>query len=333
MAPPTNFSSIAPGIDTPDGYFIPHAYNPDPYPDPIHIPTGSSVIDTDSVVGDFGRTYHGYKEGKYLLPNDAAEQDRLDFQYAGVSVLLAGRLFFAPIVNPKYAIDIATGTGIWAIEFAEMFPNCQVIGTDLSSIQPTNPPSNVTFLKDDAESDWVFPYKFDYVHLRIIFTCFNDHKRMMQEAFKSMHSGGWMEYQDPDASCVGCVDNETPDYFAFQRVISAARIGAKLLVGRDIALTRKYKGWMEEVGFVNVHEHKVRIPLSPWPTDPREKLGGSYMQRNYLDGALMALWKMVRASGMSEVETKCLFTDAKAELLDTSKRLYTVLYVVYGQKP
>lgn len=34
-------------------------------------PEGKSVIDPDSVLGDSGRWYHGYKDGKYLLPNDS----------------------------------------------------------------------------------------------------------------------------------------------------------------------------------------------------------------------------------------------------------------------
>lgn len=32
---------------------------------------GKSVIEPDSVLGESGRLYHGYKEGKYMLPNDA----------------------------------------------------------------------------------------------------------------------------------------------------------------------------------------------------------------------------------------------------------------------
>jgi hypothetical protein len=35
-------------------------------------PSGSSVIEPDSVMdADNQRLYHGYKEGKYFLPNDA----------------------------------------------------------------------------------------------------------------------------------------------------------------------------------------------------------------------------------------------------------------------
>lgn len=35
---------------------------------------GCSVIDTNSKLDDSGRTFHGYKEGKYFLPNDAVSR-------------------------------------------------------------------------------------------------------------------------------------------------------------------------------------------------------------------------------------------------------------------
>jgi hypothetical protein len=34
-------------------------------------PVGTSVVEPDSILGESGRLYHGYKEGKYYLPNDA----------------------------------------------------------------------------------------------------------------------------------------------------------------------------------------------------------------------------------------------------------------------
>lgn len=37
-------------------------------------PTGSSIIDPESVLGDSGRFYHGYKDGKYFLPNDEVSE-------------------------------------------------------------------------------------------------------------------------------------------------------------------------------------------------------------------------------------------------------------------
>lgn len=39
-------------------------------------------------------------------------------------------------------MDVGTGTGIWAIDMADRFPNAQVKGIDFSPIQPNWVPPN-----------------------------------------------------------------------------------------------------------------------------------------------------------------------------------------------
>jgi len=65
------------------------------------------------------------------------EADRLDLQHHLFRITFGNRLFFAPINDPKRAIDIGTGTGIWAVDFADEYPECLVTGIDLSPGQPT----------------------------------------------------------------------------------------------------------------------------------------------------------------------------------------------------
>ena len=73
---------------------------------------------------DNDRTYHAYKDGSYFLPNDEAENDRLDFQHAIFMRSLSGRLFLAPIPDDvQEVLDVGTGTGIWAIDFADEYPS------------------------------------------------------------------------------------------------------------------------------------------------------------------------------------------------------------------
>jgi hypothetical protein len=48
---------------------------------------------------------------------EQAEQDRLDLQHQGFLHLLNEKLYLAPIKDPKYVLDVATGMGIWAMEF------------------------------------------------------------------------------------------------------------------------------------------------------------------------------------------------------------------------
>lgn len=66
------------------------------------------------------------------------------------------------------ASDIGTGTGIWAKQFARKHPRSNVIGTDLSLIQPDdNNPPNLTFEREDSEEAWIFDFSFDYIHWRM----------------------------------------------------------------------------------------------------------------------------------------------------------------------
>lgn len=152
---------------------------------------------------------------------------------------------------------------------AEKHPQAQVIGTDLSEIQPTRRLPNCTFLQDDSEDEWLFgstdnPTRFDYIHLRQVLTCFNDPRAVMRQAFKNLKPGGWVEYTD---TCMDLqsVDNNTEGMCA--AVLAEPGIGAdsdpigtaietwcKLLAkgmalkGRDLNVMKHYAQWMREEG-------------------------------------------------------------------------------------
>ena len=74
----------------------------------------------------------------YCLPNDEAEQDRLDMFHHIFLLIFGGALHLAPICdNPKHILDVGTGTGAWAIDMADLYPSANIIGNDLSAIQPS----------------------------------------------------------------------------------------------------------------------------------------------------------------------------------------------------
>lgn len=53
-------------------------------------------------------------------PNDEEEQDRMDLLHHIYNLVLDGQLHSAPIgENPQRVLDLGTGTGIWAVDFAE----------------------------------------------------------------------------------------------------------------------------------------------------------------------------------------------------------------------
>lgn len=53
------------------------------------------------------------------------------------------------------------------MDFGDLHPDAEVIGNDLSPIQPQWVPPNVKFRVEDVEDPWVYEKdSFDYVHSR-----------------------------------------------------------------------------------------------------------------------------------------------------------------------
>ena len=55
------------------------------------------------------------------MPNDENEQERLDMFHHIFLLFLDGRLYTAPLetIPIRRVLDAGTGTGIWAMDFAE----------------------------------------------------------------------------------------------------------------------------------------------------------------------------------------------------------------------
>lgn len=125
-----------------------------------------------------------------MLPVDSRESRRLDLQNHIFNLTLEGRLYSAPLSPDQLhnVLDIGTGTGIWAIAFAKLNPGAKVIGSDISSLE--RPRSflrdelpNLSFEISDAEGEWGFGTNFDYIHGRMMMTCFRDVKVVFEKAF------------------------------------------------------------------------------------------------------------------------------------------------------
>lgn len=239
-----------------------------------------------------------------------------------------GKIYFAPLNKPKRILDIGTGTGIWPIEMAELFPSASVIGTDLSPIQPTTIPSNLHFLIDDAsEPDWLYPPEhFSYIHTRILLGCFEDFRQIIHRSFKYLEPGGYMESQEYYPSTF-CDDGTLRQDWMFLQWM-AHLDDAAMTLGRPLRIANKLKRWYEEAGFVDVEERVFKQPMNPWPEDKRQKEIGRWSETNWLDGLQgFSLAWFSRVLGWSKDEIEVFLIGVRRAISEREVHAYHKSYV------
>lgn len=100
------------------GHVLPTSNEPIPERD-LRIVSGGSIIEADSVFDEeSGMTFQDHPTARYVFPNDPAEQDRADLQHKIFRMYNGGALHRAPVGSPRNVLEVATGTGLWAIQYA-----------------------------------------------------------------------------------------------------------------------------------------------------------------------------------------------------------------------
>ena len=261
-----------------------------------------------------GRTYHAYHAGKYILPNDEDEQERCDIMYHAVRLSIGNKLYFAPL-EPKRVLDIGTGTGLWAIEMADTHPEAEVYGTDLSPIQPSWVPQNLTFEIADADEEWTYRPMFDLVHSRIMNdTSLKDWPHFYREAFKVLRPGGWVESQEFSYKRT-TDDNTLPADSIVTKweelwTEGIQRIGQKGHCDPDLVMQQ-----MSDAGFINITRLNFKMPIGPWPKDPILRQAGEFGRANLLYGFYgLSVKIFTQLLGWSVEELEVLLAGCRNEL-------------------
>ncbi|ROT35910.1 S-adenosyl-L-methionine-dependent methyltransferase [Sodiomyces alkalinus F11] len=200
----------------------------------------------------------------YYMPNDEYEQCRLSLLHRTFLEIFGGEVCTAPIQNPQKVLDIGTGIGEWAMAFSDRYPGCEVIGTDISAIQPTSVPANCFFEIDDAELEWEREAdSFDLVHMRDLMGAFRDWPFIYQQAYKVLKPGGWLEIADFDNSGSGVksiVSNFPPD--SDMHRLAAELVTAANKSGRQRNLHHVNPVFLTDAGFVDVKITEHVIPIN-----------------------------------------------------------------------
>ncbi|OBT46109.1 hypothetical protein VE00_02802 [Pseudogymnoascus sp. WSF 3629] len=260
--------------------------------------TGSSTTSLADSVRQYrqenGRTYHSFREGVYAMPNDEFEQERL----------------------------------------ADEHPEAQVIGIDLSPIQPGFVPPNLKFVVDDAEDEWVISEKFDLIHVRMMVGSFLDWPKFFTRCYNQLHPGAFIEVQD--VTGLGCDDTtftyDPPScrFAEWWHLVTKAFKES----GRDMDAAAHHKERLEEAGFINVKVVDFKWPINTWPRDKKLKTIGMWSKENTLDALeALAMAPLTRVLKWTPEEVQLLLQGARIDIENEGIHAYWNIRAVYGERP
>ncbi|EOD45545.1 putative sam dependent methyltransferase protein [Neofusicoccum parvum UCRNP2] len=259
---------------------------------------GDDLSDTTSIASTIWK--HRYENGRryHKGPNDDAQNDQLDIG-----------------------------------DFADEFPNCEVIGTDLSPIQPTLCPPNCSFEIDDCTEPWTFPKdSFDMIHIRCLFGSVSDWPALYREVYNHLKPGGWInqmemgiQFRSDDGTC-------PPEHTMAEW--SKLFLETTDKFGKTMRVVDNMKGWIADAGFEDVTEVKFKLPAGPWSSDPKMKELGKWNLLYCFHGCEgWAMFLLTHVLGWKYEEVMVLVAKFKAALKDKKTHAYYDVSVVYARKP
>lgn len=264
----------------------------------------------------------------YNLPRDLEEMNRLDFQHYLFRAALKGN-FAAPVTQARTILDVGTGTGRWAREMAQLFPQTSVVGLDINepptdtaaSALPEPIPTNYQFQAGNVLEGLPFPDQaFDYVHMRLLVSAIPHDRwpRVVQELVRVTAPGGWVESVEPTLPAEGGpVAEQLMDWI---RAISSRRgvvIGDAAHVGELLT----------SVGLKNVATQTIKIPCGAWGGRV-----GKMMVADYFAG-VRAIRGVVVAQGLAtEEQFDATLNKALRDIDSRQYRCAMPVHIAIGQR-
>lgn len=201
--------------------------------------------------------------GDYWQPNDEAEQTRLHLNHQVFKKSLDGQLTSIRLEDPTHILDVGAATGEWAMEMAELYPDCDVVGMDVSDVFERSAPVNCNWEVDDAELEWERPSDYyDLVHLRDMVGSFRDWQFVYDSAFRCIKPGGFVEIADLEDFRCGFQNFMVP--FHPDSIVHKVRDDldkAAVLSGKPHGTLHLQPSILYDSGFVDVNMTEYTIPL------------------------------------------------------------------------
>ncbi|KAJ4211858.1 hypothetical protein NW759_012146 [Fusarium solani] len=260
----------------------------------------------------------------------------MDITHHYLTLLLDNKLFLAPLKKGvQKVLDVGTGTGIWAIDFADEFPGAEINGTDLSPIQPTWVPPNIKFELEDATGTWSWPENtFDFTHLRYLFGAIADWNALFAESYRTCKPGGWVQSRKIDPPFYSD-DGTADDNTAMQTWNKVVREGG-IKFGRTFCVVDEglQVPGLEAAGFVDIQQQNFKVPVGSWAKNPKLQQVGQFLRstmENDMEGYTMILWHQVM--GWPKDEYQAFLMGMRKALRDKRIHSYMNLRYVWARKP
>ena len=263
-------------------------------------------------------------DSPYIVPWNMEEVNRLDFQHHLLRQALSGN-YRAPIKRSKNILDVGCGTGRWAQEIAQTFPDANVIGLDIfdppAEANTSTKPSNYQFVMADVLKGLPFSsYQFDFIHQRSL-GCAIPATRWLQvvnELVRVTRPGGMVELVEPDNT----FQNAGPACSQVQQWIIAACQRRSI----DPREATQIAAYLQVAGLENVKAETFTLPVGQWGG----RLGSTTATN--MRAACLAMKPLVlQHLGVSSGEYDRLLEHMFKECEQHRSRF--IIYVAYGQRP
>lgn len=213
---------------------------------------------------------------------------------------------------------------VLARDVAQAYPNTEVIGTDITPMQPIFVPNNLSFQLDDAQLPWTFPDNhFDFIHTRGLVGAIKDWPSLYSEIYRCLKPGGWIEHVDFSLEAKAGDDSLPKD--------SPLRTWADVLIRAGDKMGRTFRVIDESrnmqlirgAGFLRVRERRLKLPLGEWHGDAKWKTIGKIMQAmldDSIDGC--GMYVLTCMLGWKLEEAQAYIAQTKKVLKDNSVHAY-----------
>ncbi len=264
-----------------------------------------------------------FADAPYMLPKDDAALNRLAFQHYMLRFALRG-LYAPPLAQPSAVLDVGCGTGRWALEMAQLFPQAHVVALDLSAPPETTAasmqrPPNYRFVEGNVLQGLPFADgSFDFTHQRALLGAIPEAAwpGVARELARVTRAGGWVQLIEPAPAPLG-----GPGMNALAQWTQEAslRRGINTAVGAQVG------EFLRQAGLEDIHTREIKIPMGA-----RAGRLGVMAETNYFS-LFSSTRNFIVAMGVTDATTyDSALMQARAEL-DTSHYV-SPYYLAYGRK-